>query len=277
MTALSQAEKAQRLRAAIQSPQTLILPELWDVPTARMMVDSGFGIVGTSATAIAWVFGYRQHERPKLEDLLMVAARIARGNDTPVNADLEGGVGRSDADVKRAVQAAISIGCAGITIGDGSRNGAHGVMPADEMANRIKAARAAAIELGVPINIMARTEVFQLGPLGQSPFDTALSRADIYHEAGADCILVNGIQHVSVVERLTQSIDAPVAISIGLSSAPDVAEFANIGVAAICLGSTLLRSLLGNLRVKVEELKSFGHFTHLDRAIGQEELEEMLR
>lgn len=277
MTANNQVEKAERLRALIKSDEPFVLPEVWDVASSSVLVDAGFKVMGTSATAIAWAYGYRPHERLKLEELLMVAARIARCSSVPVNADMEGGIGRSVTDVKRGVQAAIAVGCAGITLGDGSRNGAHGVMSVDEMANRIKAARMAAMDTGVPVVITARTEVFQLGPLGQSPYESAVERAEAYFDAGADSILVPGIQHLRVVERLVQNINGPLSISIGLSSAPDLAEYASVGVSCVSLGSSMMRSLLGNLRSKAEELIAFGHFSHLDRAIPQEELEAMLR
>ena len=272
-----QERHASALRGLIAAPDAFVLPEVWDVASARVIGDGKFQAVGTSASAIAWSNGYKPHERVKLEELLVVAARIVRGSRLPVNADLEGGVGRSVSDVKRGVQAAIAIGCAGITIGDGSRNGAHGVMPIDEMSNRIKAARAAAMEAGMPIVVTARTETFQLGPLGSSPFQTAIERGSAYLDAGADCVLVPGIQHIQVVERLAHAMDGPLAISISLSSAPNVDTYSAAGVSCVTLGSSLLRSLLGTLRTKAEELATFGHFVHLDRAIPQDELEELLR
>ena len=272
-----QVSKASALRGLIMAPDAFVLPAVWDVASARIIGDAGFHAIGTSASAIAWSNGYQPHERVKLEELLLVAGRVARGSRLPVNADLEGGVGRSVGDVKRSVQAAIAIGCAGVTIGDGSRNGAHGVMPIDEMSNRIKAARVAAMESNVPIVVTARTETFHLGPLGTSPFQTAIERGSAYLEAGADCVLVPGIQHVQVVERLAHAMNGPLAISISLSSAPNLDTYSAAGVSCVTLGSSLLRSLLGNLRAKAHELTSFGHFAHLDRAIPQDELEELLR
>lgn len=277
MTELSLSEKAERLRGLMQADQPFVLPEVWDVASARILADAGFSVIGTSGAAIIWSHGYKSHERIKLEELLMVAARIARGSSLPVNADLDGGLGRSASDVKRGVQAAIAVGCAGVTFGDGSRNGVHGVMPADEMMNRIKAARLAAIEAKVPIAITVRTEVFLVAPLGQSPYDTAVERAQAYFDAGADCILVPGIQHPHVVERLVRNVDCPLGITISLSSAPDLIIYSEIGVSCVSLGSSMMRSLLGNLRVKAEELVTFGHFSHLDRAIPQEELDALLR
>lgn len=273
----NQVERAQALRQKYTSGQAFILPEVWDVASARVLQDAGFDVMGTSATAIAWVNGYRPHERVNIEDLLMSAARIIRGSSIPINADLEGGVGRSVDDVKKAVQAAIAVGCAGVTIGDGSRNGAHGVMPLDEMANRIKAARMAAMAARVPMVITARSDVFQLGPLGHSPFDTAVERSAAYFDAGADNMLVPGIQHLQIVERLAKHCHGPVSITISLANAPDIEAYRQSGIACITLGPSLLRSLLGNMRLKAEELLTEGHFTHLDRAIPQDELEALFR
>ncbi len=277
MNEINQVEKAQILRDKIISNGVCVLPEVWDVASARVLADSGFEVIGTSAAAIAWANGYQPHERLKLEELLLTAGRISRGWSCPVNADLEGGLDRSVNHVKRGVQAALTIGCAGVTIGDGSRNGAHGVMSTEEMANRIKAARAAALEVNIPAVITARTETFFLGPLGASPFDSSIERAEAYFDAGADCVLIPGVQHLQIVERLAKNIDGPIAISVSLSSAPDLKSLEDAGVACVTLGSSLIRSLLGNLRVKAEEIIAFGRFTHLDRVIPQDELEALLR
>jgi 2-methylisocitrate lyase-like PEP mutase family enzyme len=96
-------------------------------------------------------------------------------------------------------------------------------------------------------------------------------------EAGADCVLVSGVEHIQIVERLVHTMSGPLAISIAVSAAPNLDAYSAAGVACVTLGTSLLRSLLGNLRVKVHELASFGHFAHLDRAIPQDELEELLR
>lgn len=274
---VDQKEQARKFRKRLHSGDTFIMPEVWDVASARVLADAGFGIVGTSATAIAWSQGCKSGERLALDDLLRVASRITRGFGVPVNADLEGALDRSADEIKQAVAKALEAGCVGVTIGDGGRNGAHGILPMEDMADCLKAAKSAALEARIPAVIIASTEAFLLGARGQSSFETSVERAEAYFAAGADCILAPGVQHIQIAERLAGVIDGPLAVSIGLIPAPDLKSFSKAGVACVTLGASLMRSLLGTMRLKAEELMTFGHFNHLDRAIPADELEALLR
>jgi 2-methylisocitrate lyase-like PEP mutase family enzyme len=194
-----------------------------------------------------------------------------------VNADLEGVAGRSLDDVARAVEAVIRSGCVGVTLGDGGRGGAHGIVDVKEMSEAIRSAKAAALESRIPAVITARTEAFLLEPLQHSPFETAVERAEAYFSAGADCVSVPGVQHVQIIERLSGVIDGPLCVTIGLTPAPDIKALGRAGAACVALGSSLYRSLLGTMRLKAEELMAFGHFSHLDKAIPADELQNLLR
>ncbi len=253
------------------------MPEVWDVASARVMSEAGFEFIGTSATAIGWCLGYSAKERVATDDLLSVAARITKGFEAPVNADLEGAAGRSLEEIKYAVSAAISAGCVGITLSDGGRNGAHGIMPIEEMAECVRAVKAATAEVKMPAVITISTEAFVLGAKVHSPFETTVERSEAYFAAGADCVLVPGVQHLQILEKLAGVVDGPLAISVGYSPAPEIKAFAAAGIACITIGSSLLRSLLGNMRLKAEELLAFGHFNHLDKAIPEAQLEALLR
>jgi 2-methylisocitrate lyase-like PEP mutase family enzyme len=195
----------------------------------------------------------------------------------PVVADLEGIIGRSVDEVGRAVSAVISAGCIGIAFGDGGRGGVHGIASIQDMTAAIRTAKAAALEAKVPAVIIARTEAFLLEPPQQSPFETAVERAEAYFAAGADCISVPGVQHIQIIERLTGVIDGPLSITIGLTPAPDLKALSNAGASCVALGSALMRSLLGTMRLKAEELLAFGQFNNLDKAIPAEALNALLR
>jgi 2-methylisocitrate lyase-like PEP mutase family enzyme len=186
-------------------------------------------------------------------------------------------LGRSPDEIKEAVAKALSLGCIGVTIGDGGRNGKHGVAPIEHVTACVKAARSAASEARIPAVITVGVEAFLLEPLGHSPFEMTVERAERYFEAGADCILVPGVQHLQLLDRLTAVIDGPLAITIGVNLAPDVKSFARAGVACVTLGASMMRSLLGVMRFKAEELHAFGHFTHFDRAIPADQLDALLR
>lgn len=271
-----QKEKIRKLRRRLQTGGTFVMPEVWDVVSARVMADAGYEFIGTSAIAIGWCLGYHAHERIATDDLLSVVSRITRGFDVPVTADLEGAAGRSLDEVKYAVSAAIAAGCVGIVLGDGGRNGAHGILPVEEMAEYVKAVKAATAEARMPAVITIGTEAFLLGGQVHSPFETSVERAEAYFAAGADCVMVPGVQHAQILERLVGVVDGPLAVSVSYSPAPEVREFAAIGVSCVTFGGSLLRSLLGNMRLKGEELTAFGHFNHLDKAIPTQQLEALL-
>jgi len=272
-----QKEKARRFRKRLQAREMFILPEIWDVVSARVMADAGFDLIGISAVALAWTQGLTKEERLSQAALTGAARKIARNFAVPVNADLEGIVGRSLDEVGKMAGAAISAGCIGVTIGDGGRGGVHGIATIQDMCAAIGAAKAAAHEAKVPAVITARTEAFLLEPPQQSPFETAVERAEAYFAAGADCISVPGAQHIQLIERLSPQIDGPLCVTIGLTPAPGVKELAGAGAACVALGSALMRSLLGMLRYKAEELLAFGQFNNLDKAIPEDALNGLLR
>jgi 2-methylisocitrate lyase-like PEP mutase family enzyme len=272
-----QKEKVRVFRKRLQSREAFILPEVWDVVSARVMGDAGFSLIGISAKAVAWARGLKRDERLTLETLVGTAQAIARGFAIPVNADLEGIAGRRAEEVGLAAEAVISEGCAGVVFSDGGRDGRDGIAPIKEMVAAIQAAKAAAVRAKVPAVITARTEAFLLDPPQKSPFEAAVERAEAYFAAGADCISVPGVQHIQLIERLAAHIDGPLCITIGLTPAPSVKEFQKAGAACVALGPALLRSLLGTLRHNAEELLAFGQFNNIGKAIPEDALNELLR
>ncbi|MBX2806901.1 MAG: isocitrate lyase/phosphoenolpyruvate mutase family protein [Hyphomicrobiales bacterium] len=252
------------------------MPEVWDVASSRVMADAGFEFVGMSATALGWSLGYAKTDRIPVDDMLTMAARIAKGFEIPLNVDLEGASGRSLEELQYAVGAAVSTGCVGVTLSDGGRNGAHGIVSVDEMAECVRAMKAATAEAKMPAVITISTEAFLLGPKVHSPFETTVERSEAYFAAGADCVLVPGVQHIQILEKLATVVDGPLAISVSHSPAPDLKAFAEIGISCITLGSGLFRSLLGNMRYKTEELIAFGQFNQFDKAVTEVQLEELI-
>ena len=276
VSASGQKDRIRKFRRRLQTSETFVMPEIWDVVSARVMADAGFEFIGTSASAIGWCLGYTTQERVATDDLLSMAARVTKGFEVPVNVDLEGATGRSLEEIKYAVGAAIAAGCVGVTLSDAGRAGAHSIMPVDEMAEFVRAMKATTAEVKMPAVITISTEAFLLGPRVHSPFELTVERAEAYFAAGADCVLVPGVQHIQILEKLAGVVDGPLAISVGYAPAPEIKAFAEIGIACITFGGSLLRSLLGNMRLKGEELLAFGHFNHLDKAIPEDQLARLL-
>lgn len=268
-------ELAKKIGIEWQSDKPLIFPEVWDVASARILDTTNYPLLTTSASAYAWAHGFHPSERVGLEELLIVAGRIVRECKRPLIADLEGCFDRSNQYVKRGVAAAISIGCRGVFIGDGGRDGLHQIQNLMEVANRIKSARIAAMETRKDLFLIARTDTLHLASILENPFEQTIQRANAYFNAGADLIQVGGVQNLEVVEQLVAKIDGPIAISVGFAHAPNLKEYADAGVAAISLGTGLMRSALADMREKADILLTSGEFVHLEEAVTDNQLSEL--
>lgn len=259
-----------------KSDSPLILPEVWDVASSRLLVECGFPVLTTSAAAYAWAQGYRPGERVGLEELLIVAGRIVRDCQVPIIADLEGCFDRSNQYVRKGVLAALTIGCKGVIIGDGGRDGLHQMLGIMEIANRIKSARMAALEAKQNLVLITRTDTFHMGSIIARPFEDTVTRANSYLNAGADYVHIPGVQNLQVVSQLISQINGPIIITVNHGSAPNINEYRDAGVSAVSLGTGLMRSALGDMRLKAEALLASGEFLHLDDTMSENQMSEIL-
>ena len=268
-------ELAKQIGIEWHTENPLLLPEVWDVAAARLLQEADYPLMSTSAAAYAWAHGYRPSERVNLEELLVLAGRIVRDTRSPLIADLEGCFDRSNQYVKKGVVAALTIGCSGVTIGDGGRDGMHQMLGLMEVANRLKSARMAAMESKHNLFLIARTDTLHLAPILANPFQETIERANSYLNAGADLVQIGGVQNIDVVSDLVDKIAGPVGISITHPGAPNMREYRDAGVAAISLGTGLLRSALTDMSEKAEIVKTSGEFLHLTDAITDQELTDL--
>jgi 2-methylisocitrate lyase-like PEP mutase family enzyme len=271
----SQKEKARKLRKRLHSGEAFMIPEAWDVASARVFADAGHEVVGISSKAMAWSQGYSSEALLPMEELMRASERILCGASVPIIADLAAAGALPPDEVSQAVSRVIAFGCSGVSFSDAA--GPQGMVPAEDMAACVKAAKAAAVEAKLPILIAARTQAFVSGSNGFSPFETTVERSEAYFAAGADVVMVPGLQQIQIIERLVGVVDGPLGVSIYLTPAPDFKSLGKAGIACVSLGSTLMRSLLGVMRLRAEELLAFGHFNNLERAIPEEQLVSLLR
>lgn len=268
-------ELAQKIGIEWQSDRPLVFPEVWDVASARMLDQASYPLLTTSASAYAWANGFHPSERVGLEEMLVVAGRIVRECECPLLADLEGCFDRTNKYIKNGVLAALSIGCRGVFIGDGGRDGLHQLLGLLEVCNRLKSARIAALETRKNLFLVARTDTLHLANIINNPYQETIERANAYFSAGADLVQVCGVQNLDVVEQLVSDIDGPVAITVSHAHAPNLEEYQDLGVAAISLGTGLMRSALADMRTKADAMLLTGQFLHLDDAISDNDLSEL--
>jgi 2-methylisocitrate lyase-like PEP mutase family enzyme len=242
MSALTEIQRRCDLLRSLQRPgEPLLLPNAWDVATARAVVAAGFPVVATTSGGVAATLGYEDHQGAPREEMLAAAARIARGVDVPVTVDAEGGYGMEAADLVAALR---GMGAAGCNLED-SDYAAGGLRDPDLHAEWLRAVRKAASEDGYPLVINARIDVF-LGPFlaGAGPgtqeelVPEALRRANAYLEAGVDCVFPIILWETEALRRFTSEVHGPVNV-VRLPPAPSLAELAALGVARVSWGVLL--------------------------------------
>lgn len=265
-------ERASSLRALHDRSRVLVLPNAWDVVSAKLVESAGYPAVATSSAAVAWALGYPDGERISRDEMLAVAARIACSVRVPVTADLEAGYG----DPGATVEAALAAGVVGMNLEDGTSDGKSPLVDVAVATDRVRQARAAADRAGVPFVINARTDVYlrQVGE-ASSRLERTLERAKVYREAGADCIFVPGVDDAATIGALARGIDAPINV-LARSTSPSVAELARLGVARVSLGSGAACIALTAFRAAAADLRERGTFDCLKGVTTHAELNRLL-
>ncbi len=194
--------------------------------------------------------------------------RIVQAVDVPVTADVESGYGSgSIRDVTETVQAVIAAGAVGVNLEDSpGRDGEPLLTPAAH-AERIRAARQAALAVEGDLVINARTDVylFQVGA-PETRLDATIRRANLYRDAGADCIFVPGVVDAETITALARAIDGPVNI-MATPEAPSIPELGRLGVARVSVGSALVQAALATARQAARELLEDGTYRVLHGGI----------
>ena len=224
----TQREKAEELRRLHAAPEPLVLVNVWDAASAKVVAGSAGGrAIATASWAIASAHGLPDGEALSREAMLEAVAVVARAVELPVTADLERGYG----DVRLTVEGALEAGAVGCNLEDS--DGAGGLWPAQEHAAVVAAARAAGDAAGIPLVINARADVFLTDVI---PSDerllATLERGAAYLEAGADCIFVPGVRDVTAIASLAREMGGPISVLAG-AGGPTLAELADAGVARV--------------------------------------------
>ena len=275
MTREEQRASAERLRELHAGPEVLVLPNAWDVASARVFASlPGCRAIATTSAGVAAVLGYPDGEAIPPGEMLGMVERIARAVDLPVTADLEAGYG----DPGATAEAAIEAGAVGLNLEDGTGSAAAPLVEVERHRERIRAVHDAGERLGVPLVVNARTDVY-LAAVGEPEerFEQAVERANAYRRAGADSLFVPGVSDAETIGRLAAAIDGPLNV-LAVAGTPPVAELRRRGVARVTVGSGPLRATLALAERIGRELLAegtYGAFTA--EAIPYPELAELLR
>src|SRR3954453_20955687 len=245
------------LRSLHRPGAPLLLPNAWDVATARAVVAAGFPVVATTSGGLAATLGYHDHEGAPADEMLAAAARIARGVEVPVTVDAEAGYGMEPAELVAALR---TVGAAGCNLED-SDYAAGSLRDPARHAEWLRAVREAASAEGYPLVINARVDVFLhrflagAGPGTQEELvPEALQRANSYLEAGADCVFPIVLWETDALRRFMSEVRGPVNI-LRLPQTPSLAELAELGVARVSWGSTFHRDAMARFAERLASLQ----------------------
>jgi 2-methylisocitrate lyase-like PEP mutase family enzyme len=258
MRPTSQRDQAEAFRRLHREGGILLLPNAWDVITARLIETAGFAAVATSSAGVAWALGYADGEHISRGEMLAMIRRIASSVRVPVTADMEAGYGATPEAAAETARGVIAAGAVGLNLEDGTSAGR--LVDIALHQDRIRAIRAAGAAAGVPLVINARTDAFEVKEWSPTErLTAAVRRANAYRAAGADCLFVPHVSDAATIERLARDIEGPLNVIAG-PPAPPIPELERLGVRRASLGPRLVQAALGLVRRAVTELRERGTY-----------------
>lgn len=268
--------KAKRFGSLHHLTNALLLPNAWDVASARIFEEAGFTAVATTSAGIAFAFGYPDGQKITREEMLGVVARIASAVKLPVTADVEAGYGDRPEDAAQTARRVIEAGAVGMNLEDGTHDRDHPLAPLSLQLEKIAAVREEAASAKVSVVLNARTDVYlaQAGP-EEKRYDEALGRLSSFRDAGADCVFVPGLGDRATIRRLVEELACPLNILAG-PGFPTITELEQLGVSRVSLGSAPMRATLGLVQRIAQELKASGTYGALDGSMSYADVNRLL-
>jgi len=269
---LTQAEKGKIFRELHERSGAFIIPNPWDIGTARLLAHLGFESLATTSAGYAFSIGQRDNTIDR-DKMMMHVAEIVSATDLPVSADLENGFGDGPETVVETIRLAAGTGLAGCSIEDMTRRPDHSIYEHELAVERIRAATEVARALPFAFTLTARAENYLVG---RPDLKDTIKRLQAYQEAGADVLYAPGLTSKEDMDSVVRSVDRPVNVVMGLQGVQlSLTELSAIGVKRISVGSALSRAALGAFLRAAREMKTRGTFTFADEAVSFREISAM--
>lgn len=269
-----QAEKGRIFRALHEREDAFIIPNPWDIGTARMLTHLGFEALATTSMGYAFSVG-RLDSTVGREASLAYATAIVSATHLPVSADLENGFGDDARTVAETITLAAQAGLVGGSIEDATGRSDDPIYEKEHAIERIRAAVEAAHALAFPFTLTARAENYLHG---RTDLRDTIARLQAYQEAGADVLYAPGLASKGDIAAVVKALDRPVNVLMGLQGATlSLAELSALGVKRVSVGSSLCRAALGSFLRAAHEMRNRGTFTFAAGAVPSKEISAILK
>jgi 2-methylisocitrate lyase-like PEP mutase family enzyme len=269
MRMLTQAEKGRVFRALHQRDAAFIVPNPWDVGSARLLAHLGFEALATTSAGYAFSVGQRDNTIGRGETLAHIAALTA-ATDLPITGDLENGYGDDPETAAETIRLGALAGLVGGSLEDATGRPSDPVYEIGHAADRIRAAAEIVRGLSFTFTLTARAENFLIG---RPDLKDTITRLQAYQSAGADVLYAPGLTSAEDIAAVVSSVDRPVNVVMGLKGAKlNLATLTGLGVKRVSVGSALSRAALGAFLRAAEEMRLRGTFDFADAATSYQDL-----
>ena len=266
------AEKARAFHHLHLADEILILPNAWDVASAKLIERAGYKAMATTSAGISYTFGVPDQHMMGRDEMLAAVAPIIHLVDVPVTVDVENGYGTTPEEVAQTVRELLKIGAVGGNIEDTTSEFDGTLEDINVVVERLHAARIAADIEGVEFVINARTDGFLFGQPDLATFSDSVKRANAYLAAGARCVFIPGLRDENLIAEMVQEINGPLNL-LTVPGLPEMDRLQDLGVARVSTGSSLARAAYGTLKSGLRELGGAGTYSYTDYAISFDEMD----
>ena len=254
-----------------------MIPNPWDIGTARYLRGLGFQALATTSAGLAFSLGLPDSDSAVPVDVVLShVASIVSAVDLPVNADFESGYAGDPEGVARNVRRCCETGVAGLSIEDATGNASRPLYQLPLAIERLKAARAAIDAAGTSVLLTARAECFLVGH--PDPLRESIRRLQAYAEAGADVLYAPGPKDPSEIRAIVEAVHPkPVNVLMSANTGLRVADLAELGVRRVSVGSSLARAAWAGFIRAARSIANEGGFEGFDGSVPYAELNGFFR
>lgn len=269
----TQDDKARRFRALHERKGAFVIPNPWDIGSAKILAGLGFEALATTSAGFAFSLGRRDGALTR-DETLAHARTIVDATPLPVSADLENGFGDAPEDAAKTIRLAGGVGLVGGSIEDATGDQARPIYDFALAVERVTAAVEAARSHPFPFTLTARAENFLHG---RPDLDDTIRRLQAFEKAGADVLYAPGLRDLDSIRAVCSAVSRPVNVVMGLKGPSlSVEQLAAAGVKRISVGSALARAALGGFLRAAQEINERGTFTFANDAVPFADINAMM-